>query len=74
MSSQARVAHDPLISTVNEMIGELKVSRATLYQLLNSGEIESFVEGRSRKIITQSAHAYIGRRLEAERKRRGRAA
>jgi hypothetical protein len=36
-----------------------------LYDLLNAGEIESFLDGRSRKITVASIQAYIQRRLAA---------
>lgn len=50
------------------------------YQLLASGELESFLDGRSRKITVASIHAYIARRLTAtetnqtapQQRRRGR--
>jgi hypothetical protein len=34
-----------------------------LYELLAAGELESFLDGRSRKIIVESIHQYISRRL-----------
>lgn len=34
-----------------------------LYDLLNSGELESFREGRARLITVASIHKYIARRL-----------
>jgi hypothetical protein len=34
-----------------------------IYELLNAGELESFREGRARKIVTASIDAYIQRRL-----------
>jgi hypothetical protein len=34
------------------------------YELLNSGELESFLDGRSRKITVESIRRYISRRLE----------
>jgi hypothetical protein len=33
------------------------------YALIAKGEIESFLDGRSRKIIVESIHRYIARRL-----------
>jgi hypothetical protein len=60
----------PLLSTVNETMVDLKIGRARLYELINSGEIESFVSGRSRKILEESKHAYVQRKIEAERQRR----
>jgi hypothetical protein len=37
------------------------------YQLLAAGELESFRDGRSRKITVESIHRLIARRLAAER-------
>jgi hypothetical protein len=36
------------------------------YELLKQGELESFRDGKSRKILVSSIHAYIKRRLAAE--------
>jgi hypothetical protein len=35
------------------------------YALLAAGELESFLDGRARKVIVSSIHAYIARRLAA---------
>jgi excisionase family DNA binding protein len=43
----------------------LGISRTTLYQLLNRGELESFTLGKSRKITLASIHALIKRRVSA---------
>jgi hypothetical protein len=40
------------------------------YELLAAGELDSFSDGRSRKITVASIHRYIERRLEAERRRK----
>jgi excisionase family DNA binding protein len=48
----------------------LLVSRATLYSLINGGELESYTEGRSRRITVESINAYVKRRLAAEAARR----
>jgi excisionase family DNA binding protein len=61
----------PLLSSAEETMRELGVCREKLYKLLNSGELESFTIGRSRKIVTASIHAYIGRRLDIEAQKRG---
>jgi len=41
--------------------------------LLNSGELESFVDGGARRVVVRSIHDYIARKLEANSKstRRG---
>jgi hypothetical protein len=45
----------------------LDCQREKLYQLLNNGELESYLEGTSRKIIVASIHRLIDRRLAAAR-------
>jgi len=37
------------------------------YELLAAGELESFLDGRSRKITMASIHRFIARRLEQGR-------
>jgi len=39
------------------------------YELLAAGKLESFVDGRSRKITVASIHRYIERHLTEERER-----
>ncbi|MDA9421562.1 hypothetical protein XH97_05445 [Bradyrhizobium sp. CCBAU 53380] len=51
----------------------LKIGRATLYELINRGELDSFRQGRSRKILWRSVDTYIQRRLDDEARRRNRA-
>ena len=41
----------------------LACSNTRGYELLNAGELESFLDGRSRKITVDSIHRYIARRL-----------
>ena len=62
----------PIVASVNETMAMLKIGRATLYQLLNSGELESYLEGSARKILCRSIEAYVLRRLAEEAKRRAR--
>jgi hypothetical protein len=38
-----------------------------LYQLLNTGELDSFLDGRSRKIIVDSIRRYIDKRLSTSK-------
>jgi excisionase family DNA binding protein len=37
------------------------------YELLNSGEIESYLDGRSRKVVLASVDAYIDRQIAESR-------
>jgi excisionase family DNA binding protein len=64
----------PIVATPNQAIQRLQISRATLYELINNGDLESYTEGRSRRILVQSMDRYIQRRLAEEAKRRGRVA
>ena len=42
----------------------LDCGNTRLYELLKNKELESYVDGRSRKIITASIHRYIAQRLK----------
>jgi excisionase family DNA binding protein len=46
----------------------LSCGRTRLYELLDRGELESFLDGRARRITVASVHAYIARKLEESRK------
>ncbi|WP_247478752.1 hypothetical protein [Bradyrhizobium sp. CW9] len=48
----------------------LKIGRAKTYELLNANELESYLEGSSRKVTWRSIEAYIARRIKEETKRR----
>jgi hypothetical protein len=41
----------------------LSCSLKRVYELINAGELESFLDGGSRKITTASIAAYVARRL-----------
>jgi excisionase family DNA binding protein len=71
---QAVILEAPLVASPNQAMKALLVSRSTLYSLINAGELDSYTEGRSRRITVKSIGAYVERRLEAEAARRGRAA
>ena len=64
----------PIVASVNETMSALGIGREKIYRLLNSGELESYREGSSRKILWRSIEAYVERRLKQEAERRGRAA
>ncbi len=64
----------PLVASPNQTMRAIQVSRKKLYELINTGELESYTEGKSRRITVKSINEYIERRLAAESARRGRAA
>ncbi|CAM5545191.1 MULTISPECIES: helix-turn-helix domain-containing protein [Streptomyces] len=50
--------------TVPEVMAALKFSRSKVYDLLRSGALPSYTEGRARRIPLDSLHTYIHNRLE----------
>ncbi|WP_448040520.1 helix-turn-helix domain-containing protein [Bradyrhizobium liaoningense] len=75
MSRAGFIAFDaPLVASPNQAMRAIQVSRKKLYELINTGELESYTEGKSRRITTKSINDYIERRLAAEACKRGRAA
>lgn len=67
-------SRDPLalVASVKETMLALKIARAKTYELLNAGELESYLEGSSRKVTWRSIDAYVKRRLDEEAERRTR--
>jgi hypothetical protein len=47
----------------------LDCSMTQVYELLNAEQIQSYREGKSRKVIVASIKAHIARRLEQEAKK-----
>jgi len=70
-TSQGSAEGQPIVASVNEAMVALKIGRAKIYEHLNSGELESYLEGTSRRILWRSIYSYIERQLQAEAKRRG---
>jgi excisionase family DNA binding protein len=64
----------PLVASPNQAMKRLQISRSTLYALLNAGDLESYTQGRSRRITVRSINSYVERRLADEAQRRGHAA
>lgn len=74
MSSDSIAFEAPLVASPNQAMRAIQVSRKKLYELINTGELESYTEGKSRRITVKSINEYIEHRLAAEFARRGRAA
>lgn len=60
---------EPLVVSPKRGCQMLDCSMTRFYELLNSGQIESYREGKSRKAIVASIKAHIARRLEQEAKK-----
>lgn len=56
---------EPLLVRPSSAWRMLNCSNAFGYGLLARGELESFRDGRARKIVVASIHAYIARKLAA---------
>ena len=65
MSDATSIALEaPLVASPNQAMRAIQVSRKKLYELINLGELESYTEGKSRRITVKSINEYIERRLE----------
>ncbi|MFE9483416.1 helix-turn-helix domain-containing protein [Streptomyces spororaveus] len=62
MSLTLPTTHQAL--TVPEVMAALRLSRFTVYNLIRSGALPSYTEGRARRIPAESLHTYIRTRLE----------
>jgi hypothetical protein len=54
---------EPLVVSPRRARSLLDVGNTRLYELIGSGELESFKAGKSRKITMASIRAYVARRL-----------
>ena len=52
----------PTLYTPTQVASYLQVSRATIYNLMKSQEIDSIVVGRNRRFTAQHVKDYIARR------------
>jgi hypothetical protein len=58
---------EPLVVSPRRARRMLDCGNTRLYELIGARELESFKDGRSRKITVTSIKAYIARRLEEGR-------
>ncbi|MFE1770036.1 helix-turn-helix domain-containing protein [Streptomyces sp. NPDC059008] len=58
------VASDPQTLTVPEVMTALRLSRSKVYDLIRSGTLPSFTEGRARRIPLDALRTYIHNKLE----------
>jgi len=57
----------PALLTVPEAMTALRLSRATVYDLIRSGELGSVKVGRSRRIPAQAVTTFVARLVESSR-------
>jgi hypothetical protein len=70
MAPNSIASEAPLVASPNQAMRAIQVLRKKLYELINTGELESYTEGKSRRITVKSINEYIERRLAAEAARR----
>lgn len=56
-----------LLLTVHQACERLNISRTTLYELMNAGELESVSIGRARRIPVSSVNDFIDKRIASTR-------
>lgn len=64
--SEASVPHK-LVVRVDRACEMLDCSRQRLYDLMNADEIVSYLDGGVRKILVESIHAYIAKKVAEDR-------
>lgn len=57
----------PALLTVPEAMAALRLSRATIYDLIRSGELGSVKVGRSRRIPSQAVTTFVTHLVEISR-------
>ncbi len=57
------------VTNVNGAAAALNCSREGVYGLMKSGALESYLDGRSRKIVVASIDAHVARQIKASNKR-----
>ena len=67
MTNSNTTGLEPLVVRPNEAMRLLGCRRNFLYDLINSGELESCRVGRTRMITVRGIHALIERRLRESR-------
>jgi excisionase family DNA binding protein len=55
---------EPLLVRVEEAARILSLSRSTIYEMLDSGELPSVRRGAARRIPISALHAWIARQLQ----------
>jgi excisionase family DNA binding protein len=72
----ATASFEPLVVTPRQACKLLGIGNTHLYRLLGAKELESYTDGRARRIPLSSIRSYVARRIEASMgprpKRRGR--
>ena len=63
ITPRIRAEAAPLAVSVRHTEQMLNATHRRVYELINTGELDSFLLGRARRITTASIHALIARRI-----------
>jgi excisionase family DNA binding protein len=55
---------EPIVVSPRRAQQMLDIGHSRLYELLSQGELQSYKDGRSRKIVVASIKEYVARKLE----------
>jgi hypothetical protein len=61
---------EKIVCSPEDGMRAINTRRTKFYEILNAGEIESYLDGSRRQIVVASLIAYVNRRLEAARSAR----
>jgi hypothetical protein len=64
VQDSANIGDEPLVVSPRRACHLLDCGTTRLYELINGGELQSFRDGTSRKIVLASIRDYVTRRLE----------
>jgi excisionase family DNA binding protein len=56
--------HEPLLIRIEEAARILSLSRSTIYEMMDSGELPSVRRGAARRIPVAALHEWIARQLQ----------
>ena len=59
---------EPLVISPRRAAFLLSVGKTKLFELIKSSQLETYLEGRSRKITVRSIHALVAQRIAAARR------
>jgi hypothetical protein len=57
-----------IVCSADDAMRAINVRRTKFYELIESGQVESYLDGSRRQIVVASLVAYVSSRLEAARR------
>lgn len=63
----SKISTGPLVVRVPKCCQILDTGKTRVYELIRAGELESFLDGKVRKVTIDSIHAYVARKIAAQK-------